>query len=76
MATDLKSTIDLLIQHGAELRRAGVRDLRLGELYVTLAPPDVPVEHPSDNEQDIGDPLRDPLTFGRRSSVPGFDREE
>jgi hypothetical protein len=71
---DLAQAIALLIEHGNSLRRSGVRDLRVGDLYVTLAPPDHVVEA-VEPEQDIGDPLLDPLTYGRRSQVPGFDRE-
>lgn len=71
---DLANAIELLVRNGDGLRRAGVRDLQVGDVKVSLAAPEaVPDEHPEPDE-DIGDPLMDPMTFGRRTSVPSFDR--
>jgi hypothetical protein len=73
---DLAEAIQQLIRHGRDLREAGVRDLRVGDLYVTLAPPDIAPDDDDTAENFDGDPLNDPLTYGRRSGVPGITRED
>jgi hypothetical protein len=75
---DIERVVSCLIRHGNDLRRAGVRDLRVGDVYVTLAAPDPVVEAtPQSDEQPTSmDPLDDPMTFGRTSGVPGFPRED
>lgn len=76
MNVTLDDVVGCLIQNADALRKAGVRDLKVGDLSVTLAPPDAPVEVPAEPEPDHSDPLNDPLTFGRATSVPRFDRED
>ena len=72
---DLDAIVKTLIANGVELRKAGIRELRAGDVHVIFAPVDVPVDVTPPDE-DIADPLDDPMTFGRKSSLPGFDRED
>jgi hypothetical protein len=73
---NIDNVVACLIQNGDALRKAGVRDLRVGDIYVTLAAPDQVAETTdAATDEDDGDPLNDPLTFGRKRGVPGFPRE-
>lgn len=72
---NLKETLETLAEHAPRLRAAGVRTLKVGDLSVTLAPPDPPLVD-DDDDDDASSPLDDPATFGRLSGVPGYQREE
>lgn len=75
---DLAAQLDLVIDRAPALRRAGVARVALGELELELAPhveageaqPATPVV------EEPADPLDDPMTFGRRTGVPGFPRRK
>lgn len=72
----LEETLKTLAEHAPRLRTAGVRTLKVGDLSVTLAPPDPPIVEDDGDDKDANDPLDDPATFGRLSGVPGYQREE
>lgn len=69
--------IDLIVARALELRRAGVRDIDLDGVAVTFADYEEevpPSEHDELLDDDSGDPLDDPRTYGLRGKVPGFAR--
>lgn len=65
----------LLTEHAPGLRRAGVRSLTVGDVTVTLAPPDVE-PGPRGEAYVSTDPLSDPDTYGFSGRIPGFTRED
>ncbi len=74
--TEAAELIDLIAERAPKLRDAGVRRLRLEDLELELAPPEVEVAGDADDDEDEQQreprhPFYDPATFGRRRGVPG-----
>lgn len=68
----------LLIDRAPALREAGVLELTMDGVSVTLAPHEAPPAEPDPRErvEEPANALDDELTYGRRpgSGVPGFPR--
>ena len=79
IADDLDTALGVLAKHAGDLRKAGVRELTVGDVHVTIAPPDAPLDAgatKSDRPANL-DPLNDPDTYGFTDGrVPGFTRDE
>ena len=74
---ELDAVLGVLTVRAGALRSAGVLELTVGDVRVALAPPDAPAEEQDEKAEPVyDDPLDDPMTFGRRSGVPGFPRDE
>ncbi len=69
----------LIVERAPALRAAGVRELQIGDFKVLLELPELGAatgaSAPAETtELETDDPLNDPMTFGRKTSVPGFER--
>jgi len=74
MATRPSDLLRLLRTHAKPLREAGVTRIKLEGLEVDLAPPEPTLpSSPPRIEDDWGDPLNDPATFG--GSMPRLNRK-
>lgn len=73
----LADVVETLISRGRELREAGVRDLKIGELAVTFAPPDPPAVVDEAPKRELP-PHLDPETYGLPpgSKIPGYSRSD
>lgn len=75
-AAELREQLAIITAEAPELRKAGVRALKLGDVEISLTPHDVAVSFSQDGESDPSDPLDDPATFGRSAGVPRLRRHE
>lgn len=78
--TTLAEQLALIAEHAPHLRKAGVTSFTAKDCSFTLAPylePGPTQQTKADAvEEEPVDPLDDPMTFGRRTGVPGFPRRK
>jgi hypothetical protein len=69
-----KEWVDLLIEQAGKLREAGVLTLSIGDAHATLSKQELALPEPASGElePEPADPLDDPLTYGRRAGLPGY----
>ncbi|HVJ93292.1 MAG TPA: hypothetical protein VM580_26005 [Labilithrix sp.] len=70
---DFESLCEAIVKHAPNLREAGVLEVELGDVKLTLAPIEPePADGPSEEPDLDVDPLEDTDTYG--GHVPGFPR--
>lgn len=74
-AREVDDVCGVLLKHADNLRAKGVRELTVGDVKATFAPPEV-TEPPASNEPTATNDLDDPSTYGLPADAPtpGFKR--
>lgn len=75
---DLDGALKVLVGNADALRRAGVKHLQIGDLVVDFYATETvaPTVRIDEQHAEDPDPMLNPATFGRRTSLPGFSRPE
>lgn len=71
--TTLADTLSLIAERAPALRAAGVRVVDVENVHFELDPPEPPEPKllpDADQDEDEVAPLDDPMTYGRRKTVP------
>jgi hypothetical protein len=72
---DFEAICSAIVKHAPDLRAAGVLELEIGDVKLTLAEPEPEVPDDLDDEKPaLVKPLDDPDTFG--GHVPRFQRPQ
>jgi len=76
-AAELADLFDVVATRSRGLRDAGVREIGVGDIRITLAPiePSAPIIAAAPAHHQPGSVAEDPVTYGRRPGdpVPGLD---
>jgi hypothetical protein len=75
---DFEGYLEAMIRLSPGLREAGVSSFAIGDVVVRLEDPQPKIVMSGQpDEEHRGDPLSDPMTFGRLAGgVPGYPRKE
>lgn len=74
---DVRDRLQAIVEMAQSLRDVGVAELTIADMKIVLLPSNPPMAFSGIEESsEPVDPLDDPLTYGRRSGVPGLRRQE